>query len=326
MTVDLVPYVTPSVPAGWVEPCTLAEDLALLDDPDAQWALLVERFLLGYRSPQTQRAYRADLLAWRAFTGALGTDPLHAGRGHVDAWVTALSTDRTSATVARKVSTLAAFYGWLVDEEVLARSPVRGRRPRATDEPTSTGLTEREAGRLLDAAEADGPRSYVLVSLLYLLGLRVSEALTARVEDRGWERGFRTVVVTRKGGGRSRLPLPPDLADAVDRLVRDRADGTIIATATGRAMDAKAAWKTLRRLGREADLPQAATLHPHDLRHAFATASLDAGSPLRDVQDAMGHADPRTTRRYDRSRSRLDRHPSSTLASRVAVHRQGTIE
>lgn len=321
MTVDLLPYVTSPVPVAWVEPRTLAEDLAIVEDPDACWTLLVSRFLLGYRSPQTQRAYRADLTAWRTFTAALGTDPLRAGRGHVDAWVTHLSTDRASATVARKISTLAAFYRWLVDEDVLARTPVRGRRPRATDEPTSTGLTLQEAGRLLDAAERDGGRSYVLVSLLYLLGLRVSEVLTARVEDLGYERGHRTVTVTRKGGRRARLPLPVELAEAVDRLVSERTGGTVIATSTGRPMDAKAAWKVLRRLGREAGLPQAGTLHPHDLRHAFATASLDVGSPLRDVQDALGHADPRTTRRYDRARGRIDRHPGATLATRIAVHR-----
>ena len=52
-----------------------------------------------------------------------------------------------------------------------------------------------------------------------------------------------------------------------------------------------------------------------DLRHAFVTLSLDAWASLRDVRDAAGHADPRTTRRYDRARSNLDRHPTYALAS-----------
>jgi len=55
--------------------------------------------------------------------------------------------------------------------------------------------------------------------------------------------------------------------------------------------------------------------YPHSLRHAFGTAALDAGVPLRDVQDAMGHADPRTTRRYDRSRHSLDRHATYAVAA-----------
>ena len=62
---------------------------------------------------------------------------------------------------------------------------------------------------------------------------------------------------------------------------------------------------------------KADTLHPHDLRHAFVTLSLDAGASLRDVQDAAGHADPRTTRRYDRARHNLDRHPTYALAGLI---------
>lgn len=57
---------------------------------------------------------------------------------------------------------------------------------------------------------------------------------------------------------------------------------------------------------------------PHALCHAFITHTLDAGVALREVQDAVGHADPRTTRRYDRVRGSLDRHPGYALASYLA--------
>ena len=58
---------------------------------------------------------------------------------------------------------------------------------------------------------------------------------------------------------------------------------------------------------------------PYDLRHAFVTLSLDAGASLRDVQDAAGHADPRTTRRYDRARNNLDKHQTYALAGLVVT-------
>lgn len=309
------------VPVRTVVEATLAVALAEVDRPDARWALCVERWLLGYASPGTRAAYRRDVEQWRAFVTGLGCDPLAAGRSHVAAWQRVLAETSAPATVARRVSALAALYGYLVDEDVIARSPVRGRRPRGTTESTSTGATEREAARLLDAAAADGPRSSVLIGLLYLLGLRVSEALGATVEDLGHERGHRTLTITRKGGQRQRMPLPPDLAHDVEVLLDGRGAGPILATVTGRPMDRQAAWRTVRRLGREAGLPQAATLHPHDLRHAHATAALDAGVPLRDVQDSLGHADPRTTRRYDRARARLDRHPGTLLAGRLAQYR-----
>ena len=57
---------------------------------------------------------------------------------------------------------------------------------------------------------------------------------------------------------------------------------------------------------------------PHTLRHAFITAALDAGVPLRDVQEAASHADPRTTKRYDRARASLDRHATYIVAAYIA--------
>ncbi|WP_373368046.1 tyrosine-type recombinase/integrase [Kineococcus rubinsiae] len=75
----------------------------------------------------------------------------------------------------------------------------------------------------------------------------------------------------------------------------------------------KSAYEQLGRLCRAAGLPAGVT--PHSLRHSYATESLRLGAPLQDVQDAMGHADPRTTRRYDRSRHNLDRSPNYLLAT-----------
>jgi site-specific recombinase XerD len=87
---------------------------------------------------------------------------------------------------------------------------------------------------------------------------------------------------------------------------------------SGARMDRTATWRLLRKRARRSGPAKADSLHPHDLRHAFVTLSLDAGASLRDVQDAAGHADPRTTRRYDRARHNLDRHPTFALAGLVA--------
>ncbi len=72
----------------------------------------------------------------------------------------------------------------------------------------------------------------------------------------------------------------------------------------------------MRRLAKRAGIDK--RISPHSLRHSFITAALDAGVPLRDVQEAASHADPRTTMRYDRGRESLDRHATYIASTFVA--------
>jgi integrase len=85
-------------------------------------------------------------------------------------------------------------------------------------------------------------------------------------------------------------------------------------------------WSVIRRLGKAAGLPADLVSHlgPHALRHAYATLALDSGVSLRDLQDAMGHSDPRTTRRYDRARYSLDRSPGYALAGYLTAAGTGS--
>jgi site-specific recombinase XerD len=212
---------------------------------------------------------------------------------------------------------LSGFYAYALDEDLIARSPVaRIRRPKVSDESPRLGLDREQTRLLLGAAEADGLRSSALVALLGLNGLRISEALAADVDDLGRERGHRTLRIVRKGGKVAVAPLAPRTAAAVDALIGDRTSGPIFETRTGRRLDRQAAWKIVRRLAREVGVDQAVC--PHAFRHGFVTTALDAGVSLRDVQDAAGHADPRTTRRYDRARHSLDRHATYSVAAQVA--------
>jgi len=136
----------------------------------------------------------------------------------------------------------------------------------------------------------------------------------AGAEDLGSERGHTVLGITRKGGRTARVPLAPRTAAAIALELDGRTTGPLLRTTTGQGMDRHAVWRLLRRLARTAVPDKATTIHPHDLRHAFVTLALDAGASLRDVQDAAGHADPRTTRLYDRARHNLDRHPTYALA------------
>jgi site-specific recombinase XerD len=275
-------------------------------------------FLAGYSTP-TRRAYSTDLRAWGQHLGSLAVEPLCARRVHVDAFIRQ-GEERGIAptTLARRVSAIAGFYEYAVDAGAIDRSPVsRVRRPRVADHSPRLGLDREAVRALLAAAVESGDRDHALVCLLALNGFRVSETLASDIADLTTDRGHRTLTVRRKGGRRQTVPLAPRTSDAVERLIVGRKAGPLFITRSGRRLDRHAARKTVRRLARLAGIDRPVT--PHDLRHSFVTLALDAGVSLRDVQDAAGHADPRTTRRYDRARDSLDRAATYRVAAFVSA-------
>ena len=187
---------------------------------------------------------------------------------------------------------MSSFYRYAEGEDAITRNPVTHvRRPKVGTDTVSTGLDADEMTALIHDAAADSPRSHALVLLLGMNGLRITEVLDADVDDLTTERGHRVLLITRKGGKKATVPMAPRTAEAVDAYVGDRVTGPLFVTANGKRWQRSEVWRTLRRLARVAVPGKATTIHPHDLRHAFVTLSLDAGASLRDVQDAAGHAD-----------------------------------
>jgi integrase/recombinase XerD len=211
---------------------------------------------------------------------------------------------------------LSSFYGYAIEVDVLQESPVANvKRPRVGTDSLTVGLTRDELEALLRAAEADGPRSAALITLLAYNGLRVDEALSRDVEHLGHQLGHRVLRVTRKGGRDALEPLSPPVERTLDAYLGERSNGALFVDDQGRRMYEPQAWRLVRRLARSAALKSAGQLSPHSLRHTFATSLDDAGVPLQDIQDAMGHADPRTTRRYMATHQHLDRHATYAFAA-----------
>ena len=224
---------------------------------------------------------------------------------------------RARATIARRLCTIACFYRYAEEEGLIAVSPaVHVRRPRLDYESHAVGLDRNEVGAMLVAAGLAGARDHALMSLLALNGLRISEAIGADIEQLGLERGHRTLTILRKGGKTVTIPLAPRTARAIDLAVGERSEGPIFLARNGERLDRHAASRIVRRIARRAGITK--RVGPHTLRHAFITAALDAGVPLRDVQEAASHADPRTTMRYDRARVSLDRHATYIVATFIA--------
>ena len=189
---------------------------------------------------------------------------------------------RARSTVSRRLATIAGFYKYAVEEDLLAHSPAAHvRRPRLDYESHAIGLDRNEVGAILVAAKLGSPAEHALISLLALNGLRVSEAVDAHIEALSVQRGHRTVSITRKGGKKAVVPLAPRTARAIDLAIGERCEGPIFLTAAGMRLDRHGAGRIVRRVAKRAGLTK--TIGPHTLRHAFITAALDAGVPLRDV-------------------------------------------
>lgn len=281
----------------------------------------MNRWLLAQRSVHTRTAYRNDVLdffawadEWREDLGGLGVFEFQ--RPQIDAYHRYLeSADHPGmryrgkrkyepSTIARKLTAISSFYGYLVDEENHPANPVqRVKRPPVSNESTTPGLTEPELHRLLAVADEAGGRDSALVRLMLGTGLRVSEVVLSDTGDLSVDRGRTVIRVTRKGGLRADVPMPDSAARVLRAYVGPRRGPLFLDRHGKRATRNQVAY-WLKKLTKAAGVQSALT--PHGLRHTMATLALDHGATLRDVQQQLGHADPKTTIRYDRARGRLD--------------------
>ena len=238
--------------------------------------LALAGFLTGYRG-LTRDAYALDLRQFTTWCRALALFAVR--RGDIESFARDLEAKgRARATVTRRLCTIAAFYKYAVEEELLDHSPAAHvRRPRVDYESHATALDRNELGALLVAAGLGPPPEHALISLLALNGLRVSEATGADIEQLGLERGHRTLTITRKGGKVVTIPLAPRTARAIDLAIGERTDGPVFLAADGRRLDRHGAGRIVRKVARRAGIGKAVT--PHTLRHAFITAAFRCRSP-----------------------------------------------
>lgn len=280
-------------------------------DPELEGFLALSAARLA---PRTVEAYRRDLDALAEW---LGGPPSKVTTEELERYLAELRARGLSgATIARRVASLRSFFRHLVligaaDANPAAelQLPRRARRlPRA--------LSPSEAERLIDAAAGATPRHLrdrALVELLYGAGLRVSEAVG--LEKGGVDLDRRLVRTVGKGGKERVVPVGREAVDALRRyLARGRPHldrrhrPELFLNAQGGALTRAGAFLILRKLAAKAGL-EPERIHPHLLRHTFATHLLEGGADLRSVQEMLGHADLATTELYthvtDRRRREL---------------------
>lgn len=306
----------------------LAELMRAHHLPDAALAKTAA-WLSGERrqSPRTQAGYIRDLSWWLTYAAARGLDPTDPDPSEADLYAAALrDAGLADATRARRLSAASSWYGYLTRAGVAMRNPFGDgmERPTAPKISTTRGLSEVDLDKLLACAKMrESARTYALLTLMVNTGARVSSATRTTVGSIGHDRGHATIDLPVKGGKTKRFVLPPVAVEALDRYLAERGDvspdAPLFATKTGKPIDQPYVFRLVRRVAKAAGIPHADQLSPHSIRHSVATILLDKGTPLHIVQDFLGHADPRTTRRYDHGRESLDRSPAYELGAALAA-------
>jgi integrase/recombinase XerD len=272
-------------------------------------------FLARY-SGRTLEAYRHDLKYFFQWAADHDLDVLAATRAHIEMYRSTMEQRGLAAsTIDRRLSTVCGYFRFAHIDGRTASNPAQYvRRPKV--QPTERhGMDRGELGRFLFTAEHFDRDHAALAVLLGLNGLRVSEACATNVEDLGFERGHRTLSIIGKGNKPAMIPLVPRTARTIDLAVGERCQGPILRRQDNQRLDRRTAHRWVRSIGKRAGL---GIVHPHMLRAAFIMAALDAGVPLRGVQLAARHADPRTTTIYDRRRQNFDRHAAYVVVAFVA--------
>ncbi len=266
-------------------------------------------------SPHTRKAYRTDLRDFARYLEANGQTVLSATRLSIRGYLSVLAVDRAATSRARQLSSIKAFYRFLVRQRVLASSPAKlvkspklpVRLPKALPVDEAFAVVEAPGAKRKGAEppNALAVRDRAILEVLYGAGLRISELCGLSLED--FDREGRVVRVLGKGSKERLCPLNEAALEALDEYLERRGE-LVLQARKGAELDAlflnyRGGRLRPRSIARHLEAyAQAAGLqrrvHPHALRHSFATHLLGSGADIRSIQELLGHASLSTTQRY----------------------------
>ncbi|MFC1962361.1 tyrosine recombinase XerC, partial [Chloroflexota bacterium] len=256
-------------------------------------------------SPYTVRNYTNDLLNFFDFLRENGVKSLNEVNRHtLRSYLSHLNdAGFVKASIARKLSAIRSFFRYLVREEEITRNPAADSTSPKLDRRLPTFLTVAEAKQLVespDLTRPEGRRDRALLELLYASGLRVSELVNLNLnqvnlntnEIRVWGKGSKERIVLM--GEPAAQTLSQYLLESRPHLVGDRRTSAIFVNRYGERIRARRVQKILEKYAGKMNK----RIHPHTLRHTFATHLLDGGADLRVVQELLGHARLSSTQVY----------------------------
>ncbi len=287
----------------------------------AELAPELQRYVLHVSSERrlaarTVAIYTEGLQQLQTMAQQAGHEVLALQSNHIRRFVAALhAKGRHGRSIALWLSCWRGFFRWAAWQGLVARNPVEGIRAPKTSKPLPKALGVDAAVQLASFSDPQADpweeaRDAAMTELLYSSGLRVSELANLDVEagaGLGWlDLQARLVHVTGKGGKRRSVPVGTAAKAALQRWLDLRAsrfsphwqEAALFVGVRGARMTPQAIWKSLRQRSQQAGLTQA--VHPHVLRHSFASHVLQSSGDLRAVQELLGHANITTTQIYTR--------------------------
>jgi len=230
------------------------------------------------------------------------------------------SKDLTSRSIARHLSSLRSFFGFLVTEDKIQEDPTEHLSSPKQWTTIPKFLNREQIENLIaapDTGKPSGLRDRAMLELLYATGIRVSELINLQISS--LDMGLGLLRVTGKGNKQRIVPVHATALATIRRyfedgrpaLLKGRQTAFLFITARGAGMTRQAFWAAIKTNGKRAGIFH--HLSPHILRHTFATHLLEGGADLRSLQEMLGHADLSTTEIYthvvrSRLRDTLDQH------------------
>jgi site-specific recombinase XerD len=291
---------------------------------------LIDRYLVSLSaernlSPFTIRNYSTDLSGLAAFLAERQVDIRGLSRATFRSYLASMIDGGVAqGSIVRRVSTARSFYRWLRLNNVVSTDPLANvslpKKPRRLPR----ALTLDDVDRLIAAADGDGRtavRDRALLEVMYGAGVRVSEAAALDIEQ--CDIGHMSLLVRGKGSKERVVVIGEPAREALERYLLTgrrsaRSTGPLFLNRAGGRLSHRAIQLIVRKYALKAGID--ARVHPHLLRHTFATHLLDGGAELRVVQELMGHASANTTQIYlhvteERQRSEMERSLEGLAAS-----------
>jgi integrase/recombinase XerC len=262
------------------------------------------------RSPNTVRAYRADLLDLFQDLNEIGLEDLsELSLSHLRIWLSRLTETHAGSTVARRSAAVRTFTQWAKKTGHINLDVGSALRPPRAKKSLPRHLTQDSAVDLMTVAETKADdadpvniRNWAILELLYASGMRVSELVNLDLAE--IDLVNRVARVTGKGNKQRMVPFGIPAAEAVElylrngraQLVGAESASAVFLGRRGKRVDVRTVREVVYQLLR--DVPDAPQLGPHGLRHSAATHLLEGGADIRSVQELLGHASLGTTQIY----------------------------